>query len=167
MKRLNVVIFLLIGLLLFTSCNCKSCRKGLEYKYVGAYIKVIDVEKISMNDRNLKVYNEEEKNIFTDYNGIYEYQITNTKTRYITEDDEAINYDFSASYTVSNNLEEVTIYPIVYNEDNGYQILTDDKTVLKLVENDTKTTTIYKYYIYKKQNYNFKFTLKFYRKAGY
>lgn len=164
----KIIIIVTITIILFlTSCSCKSCRKGLDYKYVGAYIKVVKLDKMDLKDGNIQLYFDVEKESFVSHIGVYQYQVKlDQKTKNIKVEDDIHKYDFSGAYSIKGDLEEVEIYPIVYTVDKKYKILTDDKTVLKLKDNETVSKTLYEYFIFEKEQYDFKMILKFYKKEG-
>ena len=166
MKTRIILVFALIICIMFvTSCSCKK-PKSLEYKYVGAYIEVIEVEQKTMEDRNMKLYYDETKDTLVDTNKIYEYQIT---TGSITKDIKNNSYDFSGAYSIcatkSAELKEVNVYPITFDGTN-YKILEDKKTI-KLVDNETNGVSFKISYFFEKEEHSFKISIKFYKKETY
>lgn len=166
MKTKFILVFtLIISTLFITSCSCKK-PKGLEYKYVGAYIEVIEVSEKKMEDRNLKLYYDESKDKLIDTNKIYEYQIV---AGTLTKDVKNNSYDISGAYSIattkSNDLKEIHIYPITFDGIN-YKIL-DDKKTIKLVDNETNGASFRTNYFFEKEEYSFKISIKFYKKETY
>ena len=159
MKRKIILVFTLIICAMFvTSCSCKK-KDNLEYKYVGAYIEVVKVEKRTMDDRNIKLYYDEIKDSLVDTNKIYEYQIT---AGTLTKDIKDNAYDLSGSYSISApksaDLKEIYIYPITFDGIN-YKILEDKKTI-KLVDNETNGTSFKTSYFFDDEEHTFKISIK-------
>ena len=166
MKKKIIVIFtLIICALLISSCSCNK-RKDEGHKYVGAYLEIIEVEKKSIDDRNLKIYYDEEKGLLVDRNQIYEYQI---KASSLTKKIEKNVYDISAAYSLStpsdSKLKEIKVYPIIFDGKN-YKVLDESKTI-KLVDNETKGVSFNINYSYDKEEYTFKISIKIYKKETY
>ena len=153
--KLFFAIALIICTLFITSCSCKK-KDNLEYKYVGAYVEVIEVENRTMEDRNIKLYYDENRQTLINTNKIYEYQIV---TGTLTKDIKDKNYDLSASYSVTvankSELKEINVYPITFDGTN-YKILEDNndnfdiklfasnKSVGKKIKYRNKTYVIHK-----------------------
>lgn len=166
MKTKILLVFALIICTMFvTSCSCKK-KDNLEYKYVGAYIEIIEVEKRTMDDRNMKLYYDEAKNTLVDTNKIYEYQI---KAGTLTKDIKDNAYDLSGSYSITvskaADLQEINVYPITYDGTN-YKIL-DDKKTIKLVTNETKGVSFRTSYFFDDEEHSFKISIKFNKKETY
>lgn len=161
MKKLIILILLL---------NCialSSCKKSIEYKYVGAYIEIIDVETPDISDRNPKIYYNELTKQLIDTKQIYEYQIvTSSINKNIYEKNETMIYDIGCLYTLStssnNEIDQVIIYPIIY-DGSKYQIKEDKKT-LSLKNNETSSVSLRYTYLYQKKEYQFKTTIKILKK---
>ena len=163
--KIFVAITLIISALFVTSCSCKKIKE-VDYKYVGAYIEVIKVEEKSIDDRNLKLYYDENKKVLVDINKIYEYQIVSGS---LTKNIENNNYDISGAYSISipntEELKEVNVYPITY-DGSKYNIL-DDKKTIKLVDNETNGVSFSTNYFFEKEEYTFKISIKIYKKETY
>lgn len=166
MKKIVLLFVILINICFISSCSCK--KKGeIDYKYVGLYVELINLESRDINDRNLKLYYDESQKILNDTNQIYEYQIqTSSINKNIYEINEMTVYDFAALYTISVGvdveLDKAKVYPIVY--DGGkYQILDESKTI-DIVGGQTKTVSFELTYSYEKEDYAFKATIKILKK---
>ena len=161
--KLFFIITLIICTLFITSCKKKD---NLEYKYVGAYVEVLEVENRTMEDRNIKLYYDENRQTLINTNRIYEYQIV---TGTLTKDIKDNNYDLSASYSVTvankSELKEINVYPITFDGTN-YKILEDKKTI-KLVVDETKGVSFRTNYFFDDEQYSFKVSIKFHKKETY
>ena len=164
-KKLIVVFTLIICALFISSCSCNK-RKDEGHKYVGAYLELIKVETRTIDDRNVKVYYDEKLDKLVEVNRIYEYQI---KASSLTKDIKDNIYDISAAYSLTapkdSKLEEVKVYPIVY-DGKKYTVLEESKTI-KLVDNETKGVSFRINYSFEKEEYTFKISIKIFKKETY
>ena len=165
MKTKFLIITLIICTLFITSCSCKKV-KSVDYKYVGVYIEILEVEEKKIEDRNLKLYYDENSKTLINTNQIYEYQL---KTGNLTKIIENNLYDISGAYSISvpydSKLKEVDVYLITYDGSN-YKIL-DDKKTIKLSDNETKGVSFGINYFYEKEEYTFKISIKIHKKETY
>ena len=144
----------------------KKAGDKLTIGYYESSSEVIEVEKRTMDDRNIKLYYDENKNTLVDTNKIYEYQI---KAGTLTKDIKDNAYDLSGSYSITvskaADLQEINVYPITYDETN-YKIL-DDKKTIKLVTNETKGVSFRTSYFFDDEEHSFKISIKFNKKETY
>ncbi len=165
MRKDILIIFTIILSLFVSSCNCK--KNNIEYKYVGVYVELIDVETPSMDDRNPKLYyNETTKNV-VDTKQIYEYQLSTASiNKNIYQDGEVMIYDLACLYQLNvpydTKLDEVKLYLIIYDGIN-YKVSEKNKT-LKLENNETSTVSFKYSYSYNDEEYGFKTTIKIHKK---
>lgn len=150
----NIFATLILIISLFTLVSCNK-EKNLDYIYVGVYIDILEVEEISFNDRNLKLYiDTTNNNTLVSENKIYEYQITPNPARRIYEVNGVKVYYLASRYEITCDLKEVDIYPIVFK--NGtYEILTNDVKTIELEKNENKVATFNKEYKFDDTDYNF------------
>lgn len=166
MKKLVTIFIILITCLSLNSCSCKK-KANLDYKYVGAYVDLVEVKERTMNDRNIKLYYDEAKDTLVDSSQIYEYQLsTSFLTKNIKEDDGRMVYDIAAQYmlTLSSEikLDKVDVYPIVY--DGEKYSIKDDKKTITLVNKEIKGVSFAYSYFYEKEEYAFKISIKILKK---
>ena len=92
-----LIVFIMICSLYLTSCK----KKNLNYMYVGAYVEILDDQNKTLNDRNIKLYYNENTNVLENINNIYEYRlITESITKEIKEEEKQVSYDFSDCYSI-------------------------------------------------------------------
>ena len=157
-----LIVFIMICSLYLTSCK----KKNLNYMYVGAYVEILDDQNKTLNDRNIKLYYNENTNVLENINNIYEYGlITESITKDIKEEEKQVSYDFSAFYSIICDLEEINVYPIIL-KDGQYQVLESEIKKIKLEIDSFKSITFTKKYRFDDKDYYFKTIIKVLKKEG-
>lgn len=155
-------ILLIISLSIFTLITLSSCTKNLKYRYVGAYIELVEVEEKTMTDQNIKVYyNFKEKRVVID-NNMWQYQVKGDPLAQDIKEDKK-EYYITKSFQVTCDLDKAKIYPII--EQNGtFSILDEGEKTINLVKDKYQSATIHKSYQYQKEKYLFEITIRILKK---
>ena len=120
--------------------------------YVGIYAEILEVEEKSLDDANVKLYYDFEKQLVRNVNKIWQYHITGTALNHTVDIEQGL-LSFSSSYKIAGyDLDKIKLYPIVY-DNNTYQVLDKEYVELTLETNVYKKATMQKIYKYQKKDY--------------
>ena len=151
MKKLRVLLMLACALIVVSAMSsCKS--KTIFYRICGYYIELVDVEKLSVDDKNPKIYFKYSQNdIFSTYAGsMGTFQNT---AKIIKEESDVIKHYFTGDLVLSSGTyENIKIHLIILKE-GKYVVETEVYDTIK------KTGTVkcsYKY-TYLSQKYEIDF----------
>ena len=128
MKKIKL-LFLSI-LLLVTAITLSSCNKTVFYQIAGFYIELAEVDELTVDDRNPKIYFKYGNNdMFSQYSGALASFANASKT--VSKDDDVNKYYFSADLLIpENKYEQINVYLIIYK--NGKYIVEHNDVYKKI-----------------------------------
>lgn len=133
MKKINVLFLSL--LLLIVSMTLSSCNKTVFYQVAGFYVELVEVDEMSLDDRNPKVYFKYGNNdMFSQYAGALS-RFENTAKSVKTEN-EVKKYYFTTDLVIpANKYNDINIYLILYK--NGKYVIESNEVYKKINKTGT------------------------------
>lgn len=154
MKKIKL-LFLSI-LLLVTAITLSSCNKTVFYQIAGFYVELVEVDEISVDDKNPKIYFKYGSNdMFSQYSGALASFANAVKS--VKKDEDINKYHFSADLFVpENKYDNINIYLIIYK--NGKYIVESNDVYKKI--NKTGTCRYSAEYTFEGDRYRIDFEIR-------
>lgn len=132
MKKITV---LFLSLLLLITTSLTSCNKTVFYQVAGFYVELVEVDEISLDDRNPKVYFKYGNNdIFSQYAGALASYTNSAKS--VKTENEVKKYYFTTDLLVpANKYDDINVYLILFK--NGKYVVESNDVFKKINKTGT------------------------------
>ena len=132
MKKITV---LFLSLLLLITTSLTSCNKTVFYQVAGFYVELVEVDEISLDDRNPKVYFKYGNNdMFSQYAGALASYTNSAKS--VKTENEVKKYYFTTDLLVpANKYDDINVYLILFK--NGKYVVESNDVFKKINKTGT------------------------------
>lgn len=132
MKKITV---LFLSLLLLITTSLTSCNKTVFYQVAGFYVELVEVDEISVDDRNPKVYFKYGNNdMFSQYAGALASYTNSAKS--VKTENEVKKYYFTTDLLVpANKYDDINVYLILFK--NGKYVVESNDVFKKINKTGT------------------------------